>query len=379
MELELPVPVGEYLVGLTQIEFGYRSAGGEDREISVTLFYPASPADGMAPAPYAFPEVIPALQLQSAEDISAGFLTTRTHAYTGAALSEIQPGYPLVLFNHGYLMHEMSNTVLCSDLASCGYLVASVSHPGETAAIRYSDGRIRTPYPHVVERYSSGNAMGPELVAAFQALQALPEDDTQALVEKARAYYSLSPGINRQVGVWAEDTMAAVDVLEQMNRGKIASMFAWRLRLDLGYAATGHSFGGTTAAQVCRDDPRCSCGIDIDGGLFGNYYDDDIRKPFLTLGNPHLWKMNQALFVNNSADVYHLAVLDATHMGFTDMLFTFPEAQAKGLLGERDPMNLRQLVTEYHLRFFDRYLLRRAESFGELDFANTRMYEKRAI
>lgn len=377
-QLALPVPLGDDPVGLTQIEFAHTAADGEQRDVSALIFYPANSTEGLRPAPYAFPEVIPALRLQGGDDLGDEYLATRTHAYTGAAISDRQAAYPLVVFNHGYLFHEMSNTVLCSDLASCGYVVASVSHPGETAAICYPDGRIGLPYDSVIERYTSGNAMGPELVAAFQSIQAVPEADTTELIARSRAYYQLSTRLNRQAGVWAEDTLRAVDVLAEINQGRRASLFAGRLRLDLGYAATGHSFGGTTAAQVCRDDPRCACGINIDGGLFGEYYDDDIAKPLLTLGNPLLWKMNQAVFRNNSADVFHLTVLDGSHAGFTDFLFTAPAGRERGILGGRDPLNYRELVTGAHLRFFETYLLKETDRFDDPGYGNTRFYAKRA-
>jgi len=382
-QLELPAPSGGDLVGLTQIEFTCQAADGEERDISATIFYPAGPASampaGLRPAPYAFPEVIPALRLQAGDDFRLDFLNTRTHAYPNAPLSDRQAAYPLVIFNHGYLFHEMSNTVLCSDLASHGYIVASVSHPGETAAIRYADGRIGLPYEWVVERYTSGSAMSPDLVAAFEAIHAVPEDDTAKLIAKARAYYQLSPGLNKRVTVWTEDCMRAADVLAEMNQGTRPSLFTGRLRLDIGYAATGHSFGGATAAGLCHDDARCVCGVNIDGGFFGEYYEDDLRKPLLTLANPHLWKMNQAAFWNSSADAFHLAVLDGTHGGFTDFLFTAPEALASGALGTRDPLNYRELVTVAHLRFFETYLLKQADRFDDPGYENTKFYAKRAF
>ena len=57
MTIELPQPIGDYVVGLTTTEFVYPDGAGTPRRIHVTIYYPADSTEGKPSAPYAFPEL----------------------------------------------------------------------------------------------------------------------------------------------------------------------------------------------------------------------------------------------------------------------------------------------------------------------------------
>lgn len=374
----LPEPIGSFEVGLSNADFEYVSSFGERRKISVTLYYPAEHDDSAPRALYAFPEILPASRVLCGDLFTPEILETTTACITGAKVSTREQVYPLLIYNHGYLCYEMHNTSLCANLASSGYIVASLGHPGESAAIRYTDGSIVLPYPEVIDRYTSGEAMNQKMVAAYNRFAEIPEEDDAALVEAGRNYYNLATEINRQVGVWVSDTIKAVDHLERMNRGEIPNVLKEKIRLQIGYGITGHSMGGTTAIQTCRDDPRCVGGINMDGGSFGDYYNQDVGKPILTISQPDLWKLVRAIYLSNSADTFHLVIEDARHMDFTDLPFIASGFSQRGLANRRDPDDLLNILTSYHLNFFAHYLLQHSDPFKGLNDPKTLFFENRS-
>lgn len=370
----LPEPCGNYVVGLAHIEYQYTTAAGKSRTIPATAFYPADSRGGLAPAPYAIPEILPFSQRMFRDKLEGNLLSTQTHCYLGAPVSARQADYPVILYNHGFTGYEMQNTVLCSDLASSGYVVFSISHPGESAAVRYADGQVEMVDPEVIREQDARQA-DESVRAAFEA--AITAEDEATWRAALQEVYTKESGMNRRLALWVEDTIHAADYLKVLNQSPAFPLFHGKLRLSAGIGLTGHSFGGATAAQACRDDARFMCGINIDGGTFGNFFGQDIRKPFLTLGSEPVWKLSRSVYEHNSEDVFHLVIERTAHIGFTDMLFIARQLQEDGLLGEYDMYGLRVLMTAYHLRFFERYLLGNpAASMDELKFPGATLHSK---
>jgi pimeloyl-ACP methyl ester carboxylesterase len=85
--------------------------------------------------------------------------------------------------------------------------------------------------------------------------------------------------------IMADDASFVIDELEELNSGKIDSIFAGRLNLD-EIGVIGHSVGGATAYNLAINDPRIKAAIDLDGVVFitprGN---PESISPFLMLAN----------------------------------------------------------------------------------------------
>ena len=64
----------------------------------------------------------------------------KTHAILDAPPAEGQA--PVLIFSHGYTGYIAQNTPQVEELASRGYVVASIGHTGEAAAVPFPDGRI---------------------------------------------------------------------------------------------------------------------------------------------------------------------------------------------------------------------------------------------
>lgn len=371
MTVELPQPVGDLVVGITHVEFDYPFEGGV-RRIPVTIYYPADSTEGKPSAPYAFPE------LSDDEDYRRRIGETVTHCYEDVRPSASMADFPVVIFNMGYGSFEMTCTVLCSDLASRGYVVASPGHPEESAAVKYRDGTVVRISPRYSEPMTSGEIMN-AIMPLFEEFKTVDETEDERLVEMGREFFRIQNCFGIRVKPWVQDTVYTASYLEQLNRGEVSSLFAGRLRLDIGIGLTGHSFGGSTAIEALITDPRFVCGINCDGGHFGDTYGMDVGKPMLGLGNPFIWKMLKAVFLYNSADAYHVTLGNTDHLAFCDSLWTGRGTPEEARIGTRDPEDTRTVITQYHLKFFDRYLLGKSDWFGDLGFSDTRYYEKRAV
>jgi dienelactone hydrolase len=120
--------------------------------------------------------------------------------------------YPVVLFSHGFGSHRRQSTFLCTHLASRGFVVASVDHPGTTMLdVLQATIAVR------------GGEPAPEGDAILRAAIAdRPRDLTFVLNELERGQLGLE-------GLHPDTTRVA---------------------------ACGHSFGGWTALMVSGHDPR---------------------------------------------------------------------------------------------------------------------------
>ena len=147
---ELPKPVGKYLVGITQLDFTDKSRKKvfpfeEDntfREIPVTIFYPAESNEGRDSAPYSSPELLEVLSKITFGLVSKNVAKVKTNCYKDVPIASSKDKYPVIIFNHGYGGYTMQSTILCSDLASSGYIVVSVGHPHEASGVKYLDGKV---------------------------------------------------------------------------------------------------------------------------------------------------------------------------------------------------------------------------------------------
>ncbi|WP_172199686.1 alpha/beta hydrolase family protein [Saccharibacillus qingshengii] len=356
-----PVPLGTYTVGLTEMSFLDLSRKGlfdfapdEFREIPVLIFYPADSDHDRPPATYSFKEEAERFKKETKGLVSARNHLIRLSAYRDIPISTRQSEYPVLLFNHGYAGHLMQNTVLCSDLASRGYLVVSVGHPYESGTLRYPDGRKIPVNPSLSEDITQTLR---SRMPQFKAMQKKTFSDAEIGPAAADFYRNFkSTKVWEHVRIWADDNRFVADKLEQLNEGTLPSLFTGKLKLGSGIGAIGHSYGGCAASQACLDDARFVCGINLDAPTYGDYGDRDMGKPFMILGSELMEWLARPHFLANSGDAYLVIVEGTKHMDFTDLIFYAGHLKWLNLLGRRNPMQLREIISGYTLAFFDRYL-----------------------
>ena len=259
--------------------------------------------------------------------------------------------FPLVLYSHGYNSYIECNNCLCTELASHGYIVASVGHAWESVRNEYEDGSVDV-YDKTISK-----KMYTSMFGALRAQMKLLKKDLskeEALEQLEQFQDKYCPFIKSRVGVWAEDLKAALLQVKQR--------YADNLDLSHGVGATGHSLGGCVAYYLAKYEPQITCGINIDGGLFGEYDDTVMEKPFCQIGCRENENVETRPLLHTKAPVYHVVFDRMKHIAFTDVKFFHTN---KALTGTLEPEKMHRSLAACHLNFFDEYLKGKAVDFEE--------------
>jgi pimeloyl-ACP methyl ester carboxylesterase len=140
---------------------------------------------------------------------------------------------------------------LAVDLASHGYLVAGVT-PTDSANLTVLDGRP-------VHASGRGNPQG------------FSGGHTPAATRTGE----------RLLRVWAHDARFAADRVGALGRNGRFARHVDATRV----AYVGHSFGGASALEACRLDPRCVAASDLDGAEYGPVVRGGLKVPLLLVGH----------------------------------------------------------------------------------------------
>ena len=250
--------------------------------------------------------------------------------------------FPLIIFNHGYNAFVECNTFLCCELASNGYIVASVGHAHEAIANEYEDGTYDF-YDKKINKMMYDSVVK-TLIAQGKVMKA--KGTPEELFEKFDAFQKKHCRyIMGRVPEWAKDTMCAVKELK--------TRYADWIDFSKGIGATGHSLGGATAYYLCHHEDEFVCGVNIDGALFGEYEGMVMKKPFLQICCKENYNVETRPLFNTEAPVQCEIFENLKHMGFTDAKFFIP---LKMVVGKMDAMEMYDRLSELHLEFFEKYL-----------------------
>lgn len=137
----VPAPSGPYAVGTTTIRLVDASRddpflqNGTKRELMVRFWYPSPRSGTCVLAEYSSPRVWSHLS-----QLGVPALEVRTNSCREAP---VMPGFhPVVVASHGYTGLFTDYTFLFEDLASRGYVIASIAHTFESSVVETSDGRV---------------------------------------------------------------------------------------------------------------------------------------------------------------------------------------------------------------------------------------------
>ncbi len=254
-------------------------ADGAKRELLVRFWYPASLDQGCEPAEYTSPTVwnyfsqlaefpLPEVKTNSCQDAPA----------RGGA-------HPVIVFTHGYTGTFTDYTFLFEDLASRGYVVASVDHTYEATAVAFPDGRFLK------------SIMGSHLANTWQT------DDQ-----------SLSLAVKVRLG----DLKFVLNELEHLNASS-GNPFAGKLDMTR-VALAGHSLGGLTTWLGVQHDLRFKAAILLDPyWISGSYRPTEKPVMLMTMGREErsqdecqLWRdLHGPRFSVNLRGTEHLTPSDA--------------------------------------------------------------------
>ncbi|MER6994349.1 alpha/beta hydrolase [Streptomyces sp. NPDC000410] len=327
--LELLRPTGPYAIGrdtLHLVDNDRRDpwmpqAGA--RELMVSMYYPARPGTGDS-APYMTTEEARLLLKGLRRDgviPTETVSTTLTHAR--AAARPLPGRFPLVVLSPGFTMPRATLSGLAGDLASRGYVVATVDHAYESFGTLFPGGRMLT-------------------CAACAPVDAGGDAGYKAAAEGR-----------------AKDITFLLDRLTDHRP-------AWRHARMIDarrIGAAGHSIGGNSAAQTMATDRRVRAGVNLDGSFYAPVPTSGLEgRPFLMLGTKadHSPGVGSPSWDGDWARLdgwkRWLTVADSGHLSFTDL------PVLGGQLGLTDPSaplpgrRSGEITRDYVGAFFDQHL-----------------------
>ncbi|MBB3113941.1 putative dienelactone hydrolase [Paenibacillus phyllosphaerae] len=359
---KLPAPTGIYPVGTQTFQWTdmgrkdpYAADPGENRELLVQVWYPADVKEKNTTTPlltaderhmFAQRIGIPALLLDYLKFIPS-------HAAENAEVSAARQQYPLIIFNHGYTASRLYHTSQAAEMASHGFIVASIDHTYGAYATLFPDGTVKP----------------------FQL-----DDDQFVHTETYR---------NQAGEVWSEDISFVIDQFERLDRIPTASRLDGKVDMS-SIGVIGHSFGGAASYDAMLD-PRVRAGINMDGTLFGFKDHAATAKPFLfmysedaqeafdlfrraysftdeefkeigttraefeTEAETNLLEMKHIQDVmNDKGEAVYIA--GTGHLNYSDLHFASPVLKYFGLMGKLNPDRTAEIVNQTTVQFFRQHL-----------------------
>ena len=324
---ELPAPSGPYVVGARSEVFLDENrpeprvtTSTVPRTVPATIWYPAQKADGQTPLGYD-PEIAEAL---SSNVNVPGVIFDHLRRISTHTFQDAPPAagrFPVLLYSPGFGSTRYENMALVTELVSHGYVVVGMDHAG-TSAI-------------------TSTQTGEKIPANDQWQLATDETEPTRLIEE-----------RAQDARLVLDSLLDTPLAESMDFERVG-MF-------------GFSFGGATAAEVLRTDPRVQTALNLDGTFFGKVKQEGVAKPLLRLhhdfaltaskeglGDTELEPEDEELVRRLSGTHYHAATVKNTeHLSINDTFAVVP-VMGRGLLPHARSVE----VLRPHVRdWFDHHL-----------------------
>ena len=348
-----PMPTGKYAVGTKTFTIyntrkeALDTKGDSMRHIPARIYYPTSKntTEGLTKAK--------SLSRSEAMGIKKIFMIPLNYdkmeaagendseCYVDAPFIEDKK-FPLIVFNHGYFSYIEGNSFLLIELASQGYVVLTVGHPYEGTGTDYDDGTYTIADKSLANKMYHPYWRG--ILAAYKLTKykGTLQEQAEFFEEFQNKYCKF---IGNRVDEWITDTNFAVEHAKKE--------FAQILDLTNGIGIAGHSQGGAVAYKVCLTDPEYTCGINIDGGLFGDTQGLTMNKPFMQLSCQDNENIVTKGYINHTKPAYKVLFRDMKHIGFADIKYALKPGMTAGKL---DADLAHKYTCRSFLEFFDCYL-----------------------
>jgi dienelactone hydrolase len=324
----LPEPTGNFNVGTVVCDFTdknrietFSKEAGKSRQIAVQFWYPSDKTGS-----------------KLLYDIS------------GAPISTSQQSYPVLIFSHGAFGMRMSNASTFRELASHGYIVASIDHTYQAFYTAFAEGGgipINTEFLNKAVKVQSDSLAAEESFEITHEWLKLRTADIELVID------SLQSG---ELGTSGELLKGHMDLT------------------NIGLF--GHSLGGAAAAQVCRERDDISAAIVIDGTMIGDIIglnsdnteiitDESFSKPLMLMygslfqeqkAKATSYLPNINAFNNATSAAYSLCIKNSGHLNFTDLPRISPFLAKMLGIGTIDSLECIKIVNAYSLAFFDNHL-----------------------
>ncbi len=259
--------------------------------------------------------------------------------------------YPLVIFSHGAFGFSGSNYPTFSELASNGYVVASIGHTGQAFFTLDTEGTLTTVDSSFITRASEINAVtdtahAEDIYKTTKEWMKIRTEDENFVIDSILKECAADP----------EDSLFSI-----IDTKKIGLM--------------GHSLGGATSAQIGRERDDIDAVIVLDGTMLGEEIafenntvvisDTPYPVPLLNIyAEDHynnavrLEKDTYSNFIasKNGLCTYETVFKNAGHLNFPDLpLFSPVLAKTLGV-GTVDSLQCIETMNDVVLTFFNSYL-----------------------
>ncbi|GAA2431971.1 lipase [Streptomyces macrosporus] len=350
VRFELPGPTGRQPVGSTELHLVDRDrpdpwVADTDRELMVSVWYPARATSGYPRQPYMRPGVARFADESGSFGLArpgeVDWAAARTDA-AAMAPADHRGGRPVVLYSPGLGVPRALGTSTAVELASRGYVVVTVDHTHESSVVEFPDGRVE--------------------------LQKEPMADTETRKKAIEAR--------------VHDTHFVLDQLAVLRAGGNPDAEGRRLPRGLGKALDlnrvgmyGHSAGGMTTAEAMRTDDRIDAGINMDGTLqytgteFLPVALEGLDRPFMLMGKANQTHLNkpswQSFWERSTGWKRDLSLERGGHYSYTDVQTVLPvldehldiPAQTREqYIGTVNPERSTAAQRSYITAFFDQHL-----------------------
>lgn len=273
------------------------------------------------------------------------------HFYYPDAPEALSHSMPLIIFSHGAFGYYQSNASTYMELASHGYVVASLDHPYHSFFTYDTDGKLITVDPDFLQTamYVGGNDNN------------MSEEEVYEITSK-----------------WMELREADMNFVIGELENELFEQEWGRLMDTSRIGLMGHSLGGATAVTVGRRDD-VSAVVDIDGTMLGEQTgvtdgmpvvnEEPYTTPLLSIDNDEHhqsrieayetgYAYSNNVILDNAAEAFSTYIRGAAHMDLTDLPLFSPFLS--GLLNTSesnvDHEECTDTVNALVLDFFDCYL-----------------------
>ena len=361
-----PYPVGVRSGSVTDPERGnaWNTMDGPPRIVALRIWYPAAQdTRGRQTQRLTDQEkhAARAINLRGINPIKL-FRESLARSHTNSAWDvPVAAGtFPLLVFSHGYLGSMAENSALMEQVASHGYIVASVAHPGESSNLVDGDGELIPIFPEaeeVLEEMAQSDIWN-----AFNRSYAERLNWTLDFTVKSR-------GVKDRFPLWVDDFIAVSDALESGNVPlALQDVLDAADTQTLGYF--GMSAGAAAAPLACHVDERCggSVALDVLAGL-APLMNTSTRTPVMVFDSTVPSRMGgQDLFYEpylshgRDPDVHRIEFLNTGHLDFSDTGLAFTRLgkilmpRLLPLIGGVDAQKALRTQALLTVHFFDVYL-----------------------
>jgi dienelactone hydrolase len=314
-----PAPVGTQTLSLVDATRTVWS--GRARTLLVRTWYPAE-ATGRQPAPY----FLDPREADANAPIPHLFDSVHASSVRDAPVAYGPRRRPMLVLSTGLGVFLSAYTTLAEQLASQGYFVFGIEHPGGSGNVVLPDGTLVP--------------LDPQLEVPTDPILA---ETAEEFARDIEAVTTAALDANSSLGAFA------------------GSLDAARV------GALGHSLGGAASVLAAGRLETVRAAVNLDGSFRSEALATGPNRPVLLMSGDGHRALDESLdlfFANARARVFWVEVAGSAHMNFSDAGFYLPLLEAVDPtitaddldIGTIDPSRMRTIMLGYVSAFFDKEL-----------------------